>query len=440
MGTLSGFVARLERYYTYDAQLDATTRVTDGIDYVTLKGLLQRADAGDAAAMLRLVQEAENKDLHLKAVLATRRMALTGLEWSIEPRSTIDPLADETLSTQLADYVGGVLGSMVTWRDGVRVRPFERALRQMSQAIGPNLAVIELVWNGNRLADLLPVPASRLRYDPRISEGLLFCTPSNTEGAPIPPDKFVVHTPEEVDGIPIINTLGQALMVVWLMKRFAVQDWSTFLEVFGQPLRIGKSGPNATTADKQAMDTALAQMGTLAYMRLPEGMDVEIKEAPSRTSDPFGPFVEWAEKQQSIAVLGQTLTTDIGDTGSRAAAEVHDQVRRAILEADATAEAATIEDQLIEPIVRMAFPMIPNPPLPLFRRDFRDPVDVDTNAAALASAQAIALPVEKSWAYDALGIDPPTLDDQGDPVNPLVKYPEAPTASPYSGPGGFGGA
>ena len=55
-------------------------------------------------------------------------------------------------------------------------------------------------------------------------------------------------------------------------------------------------------------------------------------------------FCEYLDKQVSKAVLGQTLTTETPREGggSRAAAQVHDAVRRDIMESDARRLGATL--------------------------------------------------------------------------------------------------
>jgi phage gp29-like protein len=63
-------------------------------------------------------------------------------------------------------------------------------------------------------------------------------------------------------------------------------------------------------------------------------------------------FCEYLDRQVSKAVLGQTLTTELPrGSGSRAAAQVHDAVRRDILASDARRLGDTLTRDLIKPIV-----------------------------------------------------------------------------------------
>lgn len=435
-GILSGFVGRLRRLWEYSGDTDAPeSPITNRIDYAQLAALLQQVNAGDVESLLRLVDEASMKDLHLWAMLDKRRLALTGLDWAIKPLSAVDENVDENLATETADYVREQLTSMVVWRNSVRVRPFDECLKQMSHATAPNLAVLELVWSGPRVVDIVSIPHSRLIFCPRETQSLLFRTPNDNTGKPIPPDKFIVHTPKTSGTFPFENTLGQALMLTWLMKRLATHDWATYLEVFGHPFRLGKVPKNTSKADREVLLAALVEMGTLASGVINDDVNMEFVENSSRASEPFSTFIQRVEDKQTVAILGQTLTTQMpaGGPGSFAAAQVHQDVERSIIEADHAAERTTLSDQLFEPMVRMRWPM-ERRPIPVLCRDFGDPEDIQSNTIALTSAQAMKLPIEESEVYEKLNLKPPAMAEDGKtPINPLVKYPEVAPAAPFGG-------
>ena len=98
---------------------------------------------------------------------------------------------------------------------------------------------------------------------------------------------------------------------------------------------------------------AVANIGTDAAAIIPESMLIEFTEARQTGSvELYQSFCQYLDAQVSKAVLGQTLTTEIPQgAGSRAAAEVHDTVRRDIMSADARRLAATLNRDLVKPIV-----------------------------------------------------------------------------------------
>jgi phage gp29-like protein len=127
----------------------------------------------------------------------------------------------------------------------------------------------------------------------------------------------------------------------------------TFAEIFGQPLRLGKYGAGATDAGKQSLLRAVANIGTDAAAIIPDSMLIEFTEArQTGSAELYERFCEYLDRQVSKAVLGQTLTTDLlRGAGSRAAAQVHDEVRRDILAADARRLGETLTRDLVRPIV-----------------------------------------------------------------------------------------
>jgi phage gp29-like protein len=82
-------------------------------------------------------------------------------------------------------------------------------------------------------------------------------------------------------------------------------------------------------------------------------MQIEFTEArQSGSAELYQGFCEYLDAQVSKAVLGQTLTTEMSQAGgSRAAAEVHQQVRADILNADARRLCGTLARDLVRPIV-----------------------------------------------------------------------------------------
>jgi phage gp29-like protein len=171
--------------------------------------------------------------------------------------------------------------------------------------------------------------------------------------APLEPFKFIVHFSKAKSGLPIRGGIARAAGWSYLFKNYGLKDWVTFAEVFGQPLRLGKYGSGATEADKQSLLSAVANIGTDAAAIIPDSMLIEFTEArQTGSAELYERFCEYLDRQVSKAVLGQTLTTELPrGGGSRAAAQVHDGVRRDILTADARRLGATLLRDLVKPLV-----------------------------------------------------------------------------------------
>ena len=102
--------------------------------------------------------------------------------------------------------------------------------------------------------------------------------------------------------------------------------WAKFLERFGEPLLIGK------VRDQQKFVSDLLALGVGAG--LPVGNEDSIDHIAVTQAGEFERFEQAMSKSIQKMILGQTLTSDVGKTGSYAAAKVHDQVKETKRNAD----------------------------------------------------------------------------------------------------------
>jgi phage gp29-like protein len=98
----------------------------------------------------------------------------------------------------------------------------------------------------------------------------------------------------------------------------------------------GKYPANAGEKFKQELLEALERMVADAVAIAPEGSEINITSAADKRggSDVHSSYIQMANAEISKAVLGQTLTTEIGEKGSYAAASAHNLVREDIAAAD----------------------------------------------------------------------------------------------------------
>ena len=115
------------------------------------------------------------------------------------------------------------------------------------------------------------------------------------------------------------------------------------------------------------------------------------------------------DSQTSVAVLGQTLTTQEGQSGSYSLGQVHDRVRADIERSDARALAQTLRRDLVIPIValnrgpRRAWPRV------VIERE--QPADIALIAEALQKLVPLGLDVRRDEVRAMLGLEAPGPDD-----------------------------
>lgn len=373
-----------------------------------LAGLLRRAADGDADSYLALAEEMEELDLHYASVIGTRKRALSG----IEPR--VEAVSDDARDLEIADAVRKLV-SPLTWPDLVE---------DLLDGLGKGYSVVEIVWDTGRTPWL---PASYehrdprwFRYDDTARRTLLLRDGANPQGLPLPPRKFVVHEPRLKTGIPLRGGLARLVAWSFMFKHFTVLDWVAFVETYGMPIRIGRYGPGANDKDIAVLRRAVTDLARDAAAVLPDSMRVEFQQIAQSGSgfEVFHRLAEYLDSQISKAVLGQTMTADSGS--SRSQAEVHDEVRRDILRADARQLSATLNRDLVRPFVDLNYGPPPNG-YPLLLHPVLEPEDTKLLVEALAKLVPMGLEVEASVIRDKLGLpDPPPTDKRGPEVKLLT--------------------
>lgn len=361
-----------------------------------LVAILREADAGSLSAAMQLYEEMEEKDPHLYAVANTRRLALTGLDWTITP----DPMANDiALATQTANHCRDILA---------RTESFDEVLQHLALATGRNIAIAELVWSQRNdqliLTDVIPVDFTRIVFD-ETGQPRILTDDARFDGIELAPNKFIMHTPQCTTGHAVRGGLLRVTALAYLAKNLALKDWMIFAETFGMPVRIARYEPSASPEEKREMLYMLESLGANATGIFSRAVDLQIVEASrGNARPPYERLVDFLNREISKAWLGQTLTTDTtGARGSLSATAVHERVRQDILADDTRKEARTIRKDILTPLTLFRFG--PDASVPHFTRK----IDRTTTAQPLANLIATAVNdlganVPTEWAHDALGL------------------------------------
>ena len=398
-----------------------------GLTPERLASILREAEFGDPFLYLELAEEMEEKDLHYLAVLGTRKQAVAGLDLIVEAATS--SAEDQRAASMIREIIlGGALS-------------IDSAIVEMLDALGKGFSATEIIWDrsgrqwfprelkwrdprwfmfdwisGDELLvrtlkdqamdGAEPDAGGNARTPHFTGDGLAGGLRAGIQPmtAPLAPFKFITHFAKAKAGLPIRGGLARAAGWAYLFKNYILKDWVTFTEVFGQPLRVGKYHPGATETDKQTLLSAVANIGTDAAAIIPESMMIEFTEArQGGSSELYRSFCEYLDAQVSKAVLGQTLTTEMSSSGgSRAAAEVHDAVRRDILAADARRLGETLGRDLVRPIVDLNLgPMRQYPKLVLGLPDDQDAKEFADIVGAMADR---GLRVAQKAVLDRLGL------------------------------------
>lgn len=372
---------------------------SNGLTPRRLARIFRSADEGDVRAQMELFEEMEEKDTHLFSQMQTRKLAVTGLDWEVQPFSEDD--ADKEIAGFVDEQLKGI-------------ENFDEILTDMLDAIGKGISIMEIAWTvedgRNVIEDIEYVHPKKLVWDSATDE-LKICTREYPSGVEFPENKFVVHKYKAKSGHAARSGIMRVVSWMYLFKNYDIKDWVSFCEVFGMPLRLGKYDASASDDDKKQLMEAIISLGTDAAGIVPSSTMIEFIESQKTTSvEIYEKLARYCDEQISKAVLGQTLTSDSGG-GSYAQSKTHDEVRHDLTVADAKALAVTIRRDIIRPLVEFNFG--PDADIPLFGFDCHEVEDQKETVEIYRTLVCdMGLEIPRSHIYKKFNIPKPEEKDE----------------------------
>lgn len=280
--------------------------------------------------------------------------------------------------------------------------------------------VVEIRWESNesgivpRAGKVVPPRFYGYPYDDEDGEEdrLMF----NREGGlggydyeDFPPHHFVLAINGGHPGHPTVAAPLRALTGYWLAATFGLKWLLQFAQLYGVPFRFATY---ADVNDKEKVCAMLETIGSAGWGAFPSGTKVEFVDASKSASAlPQKDLIEMADTQCDTFILGQTLTTDVGDSGSRALGDVHQDVRLAVIEGVSDFVADALNDQLFPSIIELNYGSADD--VPKISAKLERPKD----EAGMAARDKIlfgdfGLPVDQAWLYERHGV--PVPDPESD--------------------------
>ncbi len=340
------------------------------------------------------------RDPHAASVLQTRYLAVVGKEWSMTPAESgvrIGRPIKETQEQKIANFVEQVLCGC----------NFDQMRMELLQAILYGYYGTEIMWtirDGNIVIDrFLGKHARRFCFN-MDREPRLLTPASMIEGEILPDRKFLIFQYGDSDN-PYGKGLGQKLWWMTWFKKNGIKFWVIFMEKFGMPTPVGKYPPQAKEQRAKLLE-AIDAIRTETGVVIPDTMAIEYLEAARQGDGSYLAACEYFDRQISKAVLGQTLTTEIGSTGSYAASQTHNDVRQDIIEADADLLDACLNKALIPWIVDYNFPGVVSYPKLVTNAGTKPDLEARSRIDKTLSVD-IGLPITKTYFYETYGIPEP---------------------------------
>ncbi|MDR0487050.1 MAG: DUF935 domain-containing protein [Treponema sp.] len=323
-----------------DSKTDAETRSVSGTPDVNITGGDHFATLSRANDFVRLMKSLPDPDpilkkmgrsitalqelmtdSHLESVWSVRCAAASGAEWFMAPGD------DSPSAQEPADAFAEELKDM----------DVPRIIEEMMDAIAYGYSPLEVLWTAKKgrwgIFDIVGKPPQWFEFN-QDNELVLKTGVLGTEE--LPENRFLIarHRPSYANPYGV-KVLSKCFWPV-TFKKNGFRWWTVFVEKYGGAFMYGKYPSNAGEKFKQELLGALERMVADAVAIAPEGSKISITSASDKRggSDVHSAYIQMSNNEISKAVLGQTLTTEIGGVGSFAAAKTHNEVREHIASAD----------------------------------------------------------------------------------------------------------
>lgn len=366
-----------------------------GLTPAKLARILEGAEQGDSRAQHELFLDMEEKDAHIFSEMSKRKRALLTVDWDIVP-----PRNASAAERKLAGYAKELLQDIPN---------FEDVILDALDGIGHGYSCQEIEWEmiGKEWLpkEINHRPQTWFQTD-RDTRTEIRLRDMSLDGQALQPFGWITHVHKAKSGYLARAGLHRVLSWPYLFKNYSVGDLAEFLEIYGLPLRLGKYQAGASDEEKSTLLRAVMSIGHDAAGIIPEGMEIEFTEAAQGQSDPYMAMINWAEKSQSKAILGGTLTSQAdGKSSTNALGNVHNEVRHDLMVSDAIQLAGTLTRDLVYPLLALNKGGVDDRRrLPRFKFMFDDSEDLGVLAEALPKLVGVGMRIPVAWAHERAGI------------------------------------
>lgn len=305
-------------------------------------------------------------DPHVWACVQSRKAGVLSLEWEIDRGKA---------KSKQAQLIENIFHSL----------DIHALVSEILDASLFGFQPLEIIWQkrGNLVlpAEIKAKPVEWFVFDDE--NNLRLKTKENRQRELLPNKKFLCpqYSPSYQ------NPYGERTLsrVFWpvTFKKGGLKFWVIFTEKYGMPFLVGKHPRGTSKEDTDNLADMLTAMVQDAIAVIPDDSSVEIIEgAKNSSADIYDKLIDKMNAETSKAILGQTLTTEIGSNGSYAASKTHMNVRKDIVDADKKMVERTL-NQLIRWVYDLNFAGVSNTnsftaqTLPVFSMWEEEDVDLD---------------------------------------------------------------
>lgn len=411
-----------------------------------IESILEGALNGDPVLQAELFEIMQDTWPRLMKNLNEVKQACSRIPWQVQPFVEKGQKEPSASAQEKAKAVEAALLNISPIPARMEL-DFDDGIYHSLDAIATGISVLEIYWGtpegkpwttpdgivGPRAFKHIPARYYGFPTTPEEDDRLMLNLGGNgSAGALIdfPEDKFLVCIHQSRSGHASSTALLRSLAKYWIGATFGFQWLCNYAEIFGQPLRWATYDPN----NKALLDDIVAMlenMGATGWGAFPMGTTLDLKESVRAAQDnPQAFLMEVADKACDILILGQTLTTDVGSSGSRALGQTHYSIRTDVLQAGASFVSKVMNRQLVPAIMRLNFGSTEEAPTIIM--EVEEPEDEKAKAERdKVLFVDLGLPVSKAFLYERHGVPAPAEGED------LLEVSRTPSVGEGAGPLGL---
>jgi len=201
----------------------------------------------------------------------------------------------------------------------------------------------------------------------------------------------------------------RGIAAVEILRHDMILENANFLRKLKGILQIINKGGGEDNVNAAKSAAATAIMNN--YLITDDLIEFKLNDIAGKGDGAFEKFIDWANKEMAIAMLGQANTSELPDGGgSRAALTVLSKLSQDIFWHDIS-RVTQIANQLVQKDYELNVSDSGDPAPWKFQITIPDDADIESNASALETLKRANIPVKKDEAYTMLGLTKPDPTD-----------------------------
>lgn len=428
-----------------------------GLSLAYISAIFRLSTSGYRQQYVDLLDEMLEKDPHAYSVVAKRANGVAGGRFELEAAKFDAKSNDEKKAQEVLKVVQSQIDA---------IPDFSTHLTSLSWGVFWGIAGLENHWvrdgNGWQLERLSFIHSRRLAYPRPMSwdlcvwdQGLVTAwnlppaldRAHNPFGPPRPttrqqgfrsptegayglriadyPGKFTIHAPQVRGNYPTREGVGREIAYWMALKLIAARAAPVYLERFAKPWPEGtfKTGDNeqkrkATTEDIRMAEAALKTMGagSISNWLHPDSVSLELRnpDGGANSKVTFGEWIAICNAEESKAVLGGTLSTEVGSTGgNRSLGDTQKKGETMLFKQDARMLASSVGRDAIKWIVLLNFGEEALRYAPIARIHVEDDPDPSIVVDRAVKAAQGGVPVDADWLAESVGLKTVAPGEEG---------------------------